>query len=123
MQAPEDPWGNVIAQQAFILDELDNITLVTTTDAEGQIHRTRYSFDNPLDPAQLTGLVHYPAGRSALPPVSFTYDDNGNMTCDEVGRTLTYDGLNRLREVVDGQASHLYHYDAQDKLTGTSGPA
>ncbi|MGB5955210.1 RHS repeat domain-containing protein [Pseudomonas sp.] len=123
LQAPEDPWGNVIAQQAFILDELDNITLVTTTDAEGQIHRTRYSFDNPLDPAQLTGLVHYPAGRSALPPVSFTYDDNGNMTCDEVGRTLTYDGLNRLREVVDGQASHLYHYDAQDKLTGTSGPA
>lgn len=123
MQAPEDPWGNVIAQQAFMLDELDNITMVTTTDAEGQIHRTLYNFENPLDPAQLTGLAHYPADRSVLPPVSFTYDANGNMTCDEAGRTLTYDGLNRLREVVDGQASHQYHYDAQDVLTGTSGPA
>lgn len=123
MQAPEDPWGNVIARQAFMLDELDNITLVTTTDAEGQIHRTRYNFDNPLDPAQLTGLVHYPADRSVPPPVSFTYDANGNMTCDEAGRTLIYDGVNRLREVFDGQASHQYHYDAQDVLTGTSGPA
>jgi len=55
--------------------------------------------------------------QDSLPPVSFTHDDNGNLTSDGV-RTYAYDFKNRLVEVRDEGTSALivqYSYDAFDR--------
>jgi RHS repeat-associated protein len=46
--------------------------------------------------------------------VSLAYDANGNMTVDELGRSLTYDAWNRLTVVVDASSTPVaaYQYDA-----------
>jgi RHS repeat-associated protein len=45
---------------------------------------------------------------------TLAYDANGNMTVDELGRSLTYDAWNRLTVVVDAYSIPLaaYQYDA-----------
>lgn len=53
---PVDPYGNKIQLQRFDMDALDNITRVRTLFEEGMID-ARYHFDNPWDPAQLTGIT------------------------------------------------------------------
>ena len=45
---------------------------------------------------------------------TLAYDANGNMTVDELGRSLTYDAWNRLTVVVDASSTPVaaYQYDA-----------
>lgn len=116
-EAPVDPSGQVIAQQTFGFDAVDNIVSVITQSPGGTPQRTRYEFTNPQDPAQLTRILP-PAPQ---PPVELVYDLNGNMTRDDQGRVLTYDSLNRLLQVEtpDGERC-LYHYDPENILSGTS---
>ncbi|NIF30286.1 RHS repeat protein [Pantoea sp. Tr-811] len=118
LEPPQDAWGNKIYQQDFSFDAIDNITLVTTTDLDKKVHRTVYEFKN-TDPAQLSAFIHVSAG-GAQPKVTLEYDDYGNMTKDDEGRTLAYDALNRLVSVDDGTQTQSYAYDAKDVLTGTS---
>lgn len=96
-QPPEDPHGRSINSQYFTFDALDNITLVDTIYTDGTYLMAEYAFDN-TDPVQLSSLTYTFDG--GLPQTtSFTYDEEGNMTSDELGRVLEYDPLNRLSSV------------------------
>ena len=137
--SPQDPSGVTIEAQAFYLDDLDNIEEVRTWHADGRID-ARYSFDNPDDPAQLTGVElltlrkvtpQTPAAPGEEPQLEevsrrmmpLYYDEDGNMTQDEAGRTLVYDTLGRLVSVkVPGTAEHgTYGYDPLDRLAVQTG--
>ncbi|MEW5514497.1 sugar-binding protein [Pseudomonas asiatica] len=118
--SPVDPFGKVIREQKFRLDEIDNITLVETVFPGGS-NKASYRFENPQDPAQLTSISNdhpdYSSGN-----VTLEYDHNGCMTKDDAGRDLTYDGLNRLIEVIvpaNGdvpEQTSRYGYDPVDRL-------
>ncbi|WP_434771073.1 RHS repeat domain-containing protein [Pseudomonas entomophila] len=122
--SPIDPFGKVIQEQLFRMDELDNITQVRTTFPEGR-NTARYRFDNAADPAQLTGIENnhadYQSGN-----VTLTYDDNGNLIEDEKQRALSYDPLGRLVEVNvpatqdEPAQSCTYGYDPVDRLASQS---
>src|SRR5438876_5371846 len=51
---------------------------------------------------------------TAVGSASLTYDGNGSMTTDELGRTLVYDAWNRLVKIADSSGDTLftYSYDA-----------
>lgn len=93
--SPEDPYGNIIREQVFRFDELDNITRVSTTYPEGN-NLARYYFEED-DPAQLSRIENSHADYPTH--IKLEYDCDGNLTCDDAGRKLTYDGLGRLISV------------------------
>ncbi|WP_161492831.1 RHS repeat domain-containing protein [Pseudomonas putida] len=124
--SPVDPYGKTITAQAFYFDALDNITRVDTwfPNAEGREEKNtaNYTFDNPLDPAQLTGISNthddYPGS------IALLYDGDGNLIQDEQGRTLVYNALGQLERVDlpdGGQA--VYGYDPLDRLASQGGSA
>ena len=49
-----------------------------------------------------------------------TYDNNGDTTTDETGKTYTYDGWNRLVKVVAGATTMSYTADALNRRTSTT---
>ncbi|MDR6714640.1 YD repeat-containing protein [Pseudomonas hunanensis] len=118
-QAPVDPYGQVITMQLFRLDALDNITRVRTTFPGGSNTAT-YLFDN-ADPVQLSAITNDAPLHGYPARIDLEYDADGNLTRDEVGRTLSYDGLGRLTSVTvpEGQASE-YGYDPLDRLVSQS---
>ncbi|MBX8511618.1 hypothetical protein K5D34_18190, partial [Pseudomonas cichorii] len=114
-EAPLDPQGKQIQSQVFGFDALDNIVSVETVFAGGS-NTALYEYTG-LDPTQLSAVrnshADYPAS------IELEYDDNGNLTLDEAGRTLEYDALSRLLAVSANDGGELvdYGYDAQDSLT------
>ncbi|USS57412.1 RHS repeat domain-containing protein [Pseudomonas kermanshahensis] len=124
--SPVDPYGKTIAAQAFHFDALDNITRVDTwfPNSEGREEKNtaNYRFDNPLDPAQLTGITNTHEDYPDI--ISLPYDEDGNLIQDEQGRTLVYNALGQLERVVlpdGGQA--VYGYDPLDRLASQGGSA
>lgn len=118
--SPVDPFGKTIREQYFRFDEIDNITDVVTA-FEGGSNQASYLFENPDDPAQLTGIINdhpdYASGN-----VELKYNPNGCMIKDDAGRDMTYDGLNRMitvivpaKDDVPEQTCH-YGYDPVDRL-------
>ncbi|MFP3514896.1 RHS repeat domain-containing protein [Pseudomonas sp. SIMBA_077] len=96
-QPPVDPYGQVITAQDFIMDGLDNITQVITF-SDDIVNVANYHYESEDDPVQLTRITNtetptYPES------ILLEYDLNGNLTKDELGRTLVYDPLNRLLSV------------------------
>ncbi|MCO7565787.1 sugar-binding protein [Pseudomonas guariconensis] len=117
---PVDSYGKKIQAQVFTFDALDNIIRVRTLFEGGRID-ARYRFENEQDPAQLTGIEI--TGLEDVPRViALTYDPDGNLTCDEQGRTLVYDALGRLERVqAPAQGiDALYGYDPLDRLVTQS---
>ncbi|MEN1835130.1 RHS repeat-associated core domain-containing protein, partial [Pseudomonas lijiangensis] len=114
-EAPLDPQGKQIQSQVFVFDALDNIVNVETVFAGGS-NTALYEYTG-LDPTQLSAVrnshADYPAS------IELEYDDDGNLTLDEAGRTLEYDALSRLLAVSANDGGELidYGYDAQDSLT------
>lgn len=97
-QPPVDHHGRSIALQIFAFDVRDNIIQVDTAYVDGGFIMAQYAFDN-ADPVQLSSLTYtFDDGRAPL-TTEFSYDDEGNMTSDELGRVLTYDPLSRLLSV------------------------
>lgn len=132
--SPQDPSGVTIEAQEFYLDDLDNIEEVRTWHADGRIDAL-YSFDNPDDPAQLTGVEMFtlrkvatqaPTAADEQPTLELvsrramplSYDEDGNMTTDEAGRTLQYDALGRLAKVSGPGRDEggSYGYDPLDRI-------
>ncbi|MBX8503170.1 RHS repeat domain-containing protein, partial [Pseudomonas lijiangensis] len=116
--APLDPQGKQIQSQTFTFDALDNILSVETVFAGGS-NTAEYEYTRQ-DPTQLSAVRNSHADYPAH--IQLDYDDNGNLTLDEVGRSLEYDALGRLLAVFanDGVAVVDYGYDAQDSLTRSS---
>lgn len=121
-ECPTDPYGNVITQQIFTFDAQDNIILVMTTGSKG-VNRARYFFENPADPVQLSRITNTLTAEGYPAQIHLSYDENGNLTEDDAGRTLRYDSLNRLLSVSGENGNGTYRYDPQDILASTSSDA
>lgn len=96
-QKPVDPYGNLIDEQIFRFDHLDNITRVRTSFGL-ESNTAAYYYENDDDPVQLSRVTNTHA--SAVPrELILDYDANGNLIVDECGRVLKYDDLSRLISV------------------------
>lgn len=113
-ELPKNAQGKTIQAQTFTYDKWNNILTYATT-FEGGVNNTTFTYDNPNDPTQLTGIgndhADYP------PSATLSYDAVGRMTQDEQGRQLSYDVLGRLVSVqhTDGRST-TYEYDGQGQL-------
>ncbi|OPK11926.1 hypothetical protein BZ163_01285, partial [Pseudomonas sp. VI4.1] len=119
-QQPLDPYNKPIDMQIFIFDELDNLIQVQTTSPDGT-NFAEYSYDNPLDPTQLSTVLN--DHEDYLPKeIKLVYNDDGDMVSDEAGRTLGYDDLGRLISVsgLPGETPSGYTYDPLDVLASQS---
>ncbi|MCW8275017.1 hypothetical protein IMF27_04295 [Pseudomonas sp. PCH199] len=115
-QPPLDPYGNEIEMQLFFFDEVDNIVRADTY-FPGDRNRANYTYDNPNDPAQLTAVTNNHPDYPSV--INLTYNADGNLLCDEEGRSLGYDDLGRLISVSEptgGAATKTYGYDSLDAL-------
>ncbi len=116
----QDAYGNAVSELHFTLDVYNNIRHCQTILADNNgTDEAEYLHTNPDDPCQLKSVTHtlsshYPTS------ISLIYDDNGRMTTDEAGRTLTYDDAGRLISVVGPEGSSQYAYDAFDTLVTQS---
>lgn len=86
--------------QMFSFDDLDNITEVRTSYADGGMSVAEYHFKS-IDPVQLTSFS-YSIDDGTPTVVELVYDADGNMVRDEAGRIMEYDELNRLKSVSVG---------------------
>ncbi len=92
--------GGTTRTQNFTADGMGNFSTVVNVSNGVSTTQTRtHNAQNEL--ATISGTAATP-----------TYDANGNLTKDETGALLTYDGWNRLVKVVKGSATVTYSYDA-----------
>lgn len=115
-ELPKDAYGNAFKEQRFTFDALSNITVCTTVLKDGSQNDTLFNFANPSDPCQLTSVTNSLTGKNYPPEIKLEYDNAGRMTKDEAGRTLGYDALGRLQQVVSEKGSGSYGYDATNRL-------
>ncbi|AZF46341.1 RHS repeat-associated core domain-containing protein [Pseudomonas sp. R2-7-07] len=108
LEHPKDRLGRAITGQDFSFDNLNNITRVVTTFADGT-QDTCERFFTGADPTQLTRLTH------TLPVQSFTaaYDAAGNLQASPAGQAYTYDGFEQLTAVQANAFNYSYRYDAE----------
>ncbi|MCH7418482.1 RHS repeat-associated core domain-containing protein, partial [Pseudomonas mosselii] len=121
---PRDEQDQEYTAQAFIYDELDNITLRTSTRKDQTQHSATFTYKyeeadykpQEHDPCQLVKVVYSPARPDT--PDRFDYDSNGCQLNDEKGRPLRYDSEKRLLQVGKTQKANTdtYHYDALGHL-------
>jgi YD repeat-containing protein len=115
-ELPKDPYGNAFTEQRFTFDALGNIRTCTTVLKDGSQNVATFHFDNPADPCQLTSVTNSLTGKNYPAEIKLEYDDAGRMTKDEAGRTLRYDALGRLQQVISEKGSGRYGYDASNRL-------
>lgn len=121
-QPPIDPYGKAIARQVFRFDALDNLTLVITTSVDGVVNRATYTYENALDPTQLSRVVN-DAGSPYPAEILLAYDADGHLIRDEEKRVLEYDALGRLTQIsgLPGSPPRGFGYDPLDTLTSLEG--
>jgi RHS repeat-associated protein len=111
---PLDGYGKPISRLEFTYDTVANVTQCVTHFGNTKDTAT-FFYENAKDPCQLTRISHTHDDFPKL--IELSYDANGCMTKNEKGQTLTYDALNRLASLKDGQDTYHYHYDPKGKLT------
>ena len=118
---PQDAWGASLASQTCTWNGLGNLVTMDTVTSSGDTDTAQYIYSNPNTPTQLTGMTH---SNAEIYPATLTliYDENGNVTVDEGGRSREYDPLNRQITVSGDtpQGAPItggdYGYDASGKL-------
>lgn len=116
VEGPVDASGQVIAEQRFTFDALDNIREATTfyvSAVEPEKHST-FGYAKS-DPTQLMHIVERQEGRDDV-VLDFSYDASGNLVRDDVGRHLEYDALGRLAGWTCQERRRSYRYDALDRV-------
>jgi RHS repeat-associated protein len=115
---PKDRYGNAIVEELFAFDAMDNITQVWRRFEDGTMDEATSEFALS-DPCQLVKVTHTHDDYLAEFPngIELSYDENGHLQRDELGRTLTYDTQGRLLEVT-GDSLSRYRYDGHDHLLG-----
>ncbi|AXP04719.1 hypothetical protein DZG01_17780 [Pseudomonas fluorescens] len=113
---PKDRFGNAIISQYFEFDTLDNIIYTRTVFDDGRLDIAHFTFAEE-DPCQLLGASHSHPDYQHLES-RFSYDPDGNLEHDELGRRLSYDSQGRLVEVKTpaGLSLTAYRYDPHDQL-------
>src|SRR5471030_1833334 len=130
---PRTPYGHAMVRQQIAYDALDNVELCRTrflVDGAEEVNDAWFTCD-ATDADRLVSLTYshplwtLPAGQRVtrhgeeVSEMRFGYDSDGNMTNDECGRHLAYDGQGRLLTVTDAEGELLrYRYDGNGHLAG-----
>lgn len=113
--APEDPFGNRVIEQRFVLNELDGYEKVLTRFADGSCDESGYHYDNIEDPCQVSRITHTHPGWPAT--IALHYDACGRLCADSLGRTLTWDTQDRVTRVEYQGRVCEYAYDPSGNLS------
>lgn len=116
-ELPLDGYKKAISKLELSYDALANITQCITHFDKDKDTAT-FHYDNTSAPCQLSKVTHTHKDYTAT--VNLTYDANGCLTKNEKGQTLSYDELNRLKSLKEGNDTYLYHYDPQGRLRSRS---
>ena len=116
---PEDEAKRKTRKQVFRYDSIDNIRHCLTTFEDGSTEMAAYTYKDD-DRFLLEKLTLTTTGTSPQ-VLTFSHDQNGNLTVDQRGWPLEYDEESRLLQV-DGQSR--YQYDGEGQiLTSQAGSA
>jgi len=106
-ELPRDEVGNAYIAQSFTYDAIDNLVAARTELLSGEVDVATYEYDG-TDRDRLLRIVH---GRPEYgPPVSFAYDDDGNVVNDGLGRVYGWDGAGRLDSVTRADGNWQYRH-------------
>ncbi|AIR87971.1 hypothetical protein LK03_01395 [Pseudomonas cremoricolorata] len=112
--APTDPFGNRVVRQVFSLNALDGYEQIVSTFADGSEDRATYTYDNPLDPCQVSAIGHTHATWPTS--IRLNYDACGRLESDSLGRTLQWDAQDRVTQVEYRGQTCRYGYDPSGNL-------
>lgn len=116
-ELPVDAYNKAITKLELKHDSLGNM-LECISHFNGGTDTATFHYNNPNVPCQLSKVTHTHADYPAR--IALLYDDNGCLIKNEKGQTLSYDALNRLASLKDGNDTYLYHYDPQGHLRSRS---
>lgn len=119
----KDANNQAIKEQAYTYDVLGNVATCTTLHLDGASETRAYAYTNPSQPTERTQVTvtRTPEGGKAGQPtiLKFAYDDNGSLTRDALGQTITYTPEGQVHAVsmgADKQPITRYEYDQHGRL-------
>lgn len=111
--APQDPYGNRIVEQTFVLNALNGYQTVVSAFVDGSQDEATFSYAEG-DPTRLMHVTHtHEAWPSTL---ALTYDECGRVSGDSLGRRMKWDTQGRLTEVSHEGRTCTYRYDPKGQL-------
>lgn len=112
LHCPIDAEGNVVKEQTFTWDALDNLVSCVTTCFDGTTKRRAFTYDAGTDPTQMTSVQR---GSEA---VALSWSDNGYLQNDTQGRKFGYNICGQINRVSDASGGLLssYQYDGYQRL-------
>lgn len=115
LEHPKDHLGRGLVEQDFSFDNLNNITKVVSTFADGT-QDTCMRYFTGTDPTQLTRVTH----TRPVQDFTLTYDAAGNVKTAPSGQVYTYNGFDQLTAVQVGALKYSYQYDAESRQVSAS---
>lgn len=112
--AAQDPFGNLIVEQAFTFNGFNGHERVVSLFADGSRDEARFSYADD-DPVRLVKITHTHAAWPA--EVALDYDACGRVVSDSLGRYFIWDTQGRLTEVRTPAGMCTYRYDPSGQLT------
>ncbi|WP_081673765.1 RHS repeat domain-containing protein [Pseudomonas cremoricolorata] len=112
--APTDPFGNRVVRQVFSLNALDGYEQIVSTFADGSEDCATYTYDNSLDPCQVSAIGHTHATWPSS--IRLNYDACGRLESDSLGRTVKWDAQDRVTQVEYRGQTCRYGYDPSGNL-------
>lgn len=112
--AAEDPFGNLIVEQAFTFNAFNGHETVVSLFADGSRDEARFSYADD-DPVRLVRITHTHA--SWPPEITLDYDACGRVISDNLGRHFSWNTQGRLTQVRTPAGTCTYRYDPSGQLT------